>query len=249
MKTEETEQILVYGERRIPYQLRFSDRKRLRIVVKPDLSVRVDAPNRFSSDEVLEAVRSKTRWIVRQLSEFDEFHPLPTPHKFISGETFVYLGRQYRLKVIRGKPEPAKLRGRFLHVTVLEKGDTRAVKRSLQTWYRARAEDVFRRYLASCMEVARRHGIEEPPLTIRDMRTRWGSCSAAGRITLNLKLIYAPVHCIEYVVMHELCHLVHHDHSPQFFRLLTRCMPDWVKRRAILRHVVFSSDLRPRSSL
>lgn len=240
MKTEAKKQILVYGERRIPYHLRFSDRKRLRIVVKPDLSVRVDAPNRFTTDEVLETLRTKGQWIVRQLSEFEEFHPLPTPYKFISGETFVYLGRQYRLKVLKGRPEPAKLRGRFLHVTVLDKGNTRAVKRALDIWYRARAEDLFRRYLAKCMEVARRHGAEEPLLSIREMRTRWGSCSAAGRITLNLKLICAPVHCIEYVVMHELCHLVHHDHSPQFFGLLTRCMPDWEKRREILRHVVFS---------
>ena len=98
MKTEEVKQVLVYGERRIPYQLQFSDRKRLRIVVKPNLGIVADAPRKFSEDEVLEAVHSKARWIIRQLSEFEEFHPLPTPHKFISGETFVYLGRQYRLK-------------------------------------------------------------------------------------------------------------------------------------------------------
>mgnify|MGYP005846965785 CR=1 FL=1 len=245
MKTEtaeRTEQVLVYGARRITCRLGFSDRKRLRIVVKPDLSVRVDAPNGFSEDEILKALRSKARWILRQLCEFEDFHPLPTPHKFISGETFVYLGRQYRLKIQVGEKSPAKLRGRFLHVTVPDKSDTKAVKAALDAWYRARAEDLFRRYLASCLEIARRHGVEEPSLTIRDMRTRWGSCTSAGRVTLNLKLIYAPVHCIEYVIMHELCHLVHHDHSPRFYRLLSRCMPDWEKRRAVLRQVVFPKE-------
>ncbi len=240
MKTEAAEQFLVYGERRIPYRLRFSDRKRLRITVRPDLSVVADAPSRFSEEEAREAVRSKARWILRQLASFEEFHPLPTPHKFVSGETFVYLGRQYRLKVETGLPAPAKLRGRFLHVAVPDKTDAKAVQRALDAWYRARAGDVFHRYLATCMEVARRHGSPEPTLTIRDMRTRWGSCTAAGRITLNLKLILAPVHCIEYVIMHELCHLAHHDHSPCFYRLLTRCMPDWGRRRQTLREFVVS---------
>lgn len=242
MKTEAPEQVLVYGERRIPYCLRFSDRKRLRITVKPDLSVLADAPSRFSEDDAKEAVRSKARWILRQLASFEEFHPLPMPHKFISGETFIYLGRQYRLKVLSGDKAPAKLRGRHLHVTVPDRSDTAVVKEAVDAWYRARAEGIFRRYLVTCMEVASRHGITEPELSIRDMRTRWGSCSSVGRVTLNLKLIYAPIHCIEYVIMHELCHLVHHDHSPRFYQLLTRCMPDWEKRRTVLRQVVFSAE-------
>lgn len=242
MKTEAADLVLVYGERQIPYQLRFSDRKRLRITVRPDLSVLADVPGRFSREEAQEAIRSKARWILRQIASFEEFHPLPMPHKYVSGETFVYLGRQYRLKVRKGPAKPAKLRGRYLHVTVPDKADTKAVRRALANWYRARAEDIFHRYLASCMQVAGRHGITEPTLTIRDMRTRWGSCSSAGRVTLNLKLIYAPVHCIEYVIMHELCHLVHHDHSPRFYRLLTRCMPDWKKRRELLKHVVVAHE-------
>lgn len=242
MKIEPSEQLLVYGERRIPYQLRFSERKRLRVTVKPDLSVLADAPSRFTEKEASEAVRSKARWILRQLTSFQEFHPLPMPRKFISGETFVYLGRQYRLKVETGGSAPAKLRGRYLFVSVSEKADTTKVKAAVDSWYRVRAEEIFRRYLSACMEVAGRHGISEPELAIRNMRTRWGSCSASGRITLNLKLIYAPVHCIEYVIMHELCHLAHHNHSPKFYRLLTRCMPDWEKRRAALRNVVFSAE-------
>lgn len=242
MKTEASEQILAYGERKISYRLQFSDRKRLRITVRPDLSVVANAPSRFSENEALEAVRAKANWILKQLAAFQQFHPLPTPHKFISGETFVYLGRQYRLKVEAGQQVSAKLRGRYLHVTVSDKMDRKSVKRALDGWYRVRAEEVFNRYLATCMEVASRHGIGSPELSIREMRTRWGSCSAAGRITLNLKLIQAPVHCIEYVIMHELCHLLHHNHSPRFYRLLARCMPDWEKRRAALSQVVFAQE-------
>ena len=127
MKTKATEMVLLYGERKIPYRLQFSDRKKLRVVVKPDLSVLVESPKGFTEDEAAEAVHSKSRWITRQLNQFEEFHPLPTPHKFISGETFVYLGRQYRLKVLEGEKEPAKLRGRFLYVTSPLISDTKGV--------------------------------------------------------------------------------------------------------------------------
>ena len=230
--------MLVYGDRRIPYRLRRSDRKGLRIVVRPDLTVTADAPRGFSEEEVTTVIDAKARWVARQVESFTEFHPLPTPHRFVSGETLVYLGRQYRLKVETGAKAPAKLRGRYLHVAVPDKGDRTAVRQAVQRWYRGRAEEVFRRYLARCLEVAERHGVREPEMMIRQMRTRWGSCSSAGRLTLNVKLVQAPVHCIEYVIMHELCHLVHHDHSARFYRLLGRCMPDWERRREVLRGVV-----------
>ena len=229
--------MLVYGDRRIPFRLRRSERKRLRIVVKPDLTVTADAPRGSTKEEVEEAVRAKARWVTRQVDSFTEFHPLPTPRRYVSGETLVYLGRQYRLKVEEGERAQAKLRGRYLHVRVPDRGDRAAVRRAVERWYRGRAEEVFGRYLGRCLEVAGRHGVSEPVLVIREMRTRWGSCSAGGRLTLNLKLVQAPVHGIEYVIMHELCHLVHHDHSAAFYRLLGRCIPDWERRREVLRGV------------
>lgn len=237
MKTDPGELYIEYGSRRIPYQLRVTDRKKLRITVRPDLSVRVDAPKGFSPEEIEAAIRSKGRWLAKQLDEIAAFHPLPKPYRFASGETLHYLGRQYRLRVLEGESGPAKLRGRYLEVPVDERTNTAAVRDALLAWYRGRAQEVFAKSFARCIAIAERHGAERPGLSIRRMKTRWGSCSRDGRITLNLYLVQAPVHCIDYVVIHELCHMVEHNHSKAFYRLLARCMPDWEKRKAVLNGV------------
>ncbi len=228
---------LVYGSRRIPYRLHIADRKTLRIVVSPDLSVDVYAPAAATEPAILDALYKRAPWICRAIGYAAEFQPLPSPKKYVSGETFVYLGRQYRLRVEQGQPGPAKLQGRFLRVTVPGKADTAAVARIVRRWYVTRAHAIFAAHASACRAIAGRHGIPVATIAIRDMRTRWGSCTATGRITLNLNLVHAPVHCIDYVIMHELCHLLHHDHSAAFYRLLSRCMPDWQARRRQLAQI------------
>jgi predicted metal-dependent hydrolase len=234
MPTDNPTHRLEYGSRHIEYRIQHADRKRLRLTVTPSGLLNVYAPYGADPDRVTHLVREKATWVFRKLREVEDFHPLPRPHKYISGETFLYLGRQYRLKVHAGPHAPAKLKGKFLHVTVPEKTDAKAVQASVQRWYRTRANIIFPRYLEQAQVIASRHGIPEPTLSIRQMKTRWGSCTANGRITLNLHLIQTPIHCIEYVIMHELCHLKHHNHSKAFYSLLTRCMPNWEQRKAVI---------------
>lgn len=236
------EHIIEFGNRRIPYYLTRRKRKRIRIRVAPDLTVSVSAPLRAKDEQIERVLTQKARWIARKLDEIKDFHPLPAPKQYVSGETFCYLGRQYRLKVETGEKSPAKLKGKFLYVSVPDKQDRDAVKKMVESWYRQRAEQTFTRYQKKCSDVVGRHGIPKATLTLRKMRTRWGSCSSKGRITINTNLIQAPVHCIEYVIMHELCHLKHHNHSPAFYKLLTQCMPDWQKRRQVLQKIVIPGD-------
>lgn len=236
------ENCIKFGTRRIPYQLTREPRKRVRILVTPDLTVSVSAPKRASDHDIAGILNKKARWIAKKLDEMKAFHPMPGPKQYLSGETFRYLGRQYRLKVEQDSPAPAKLKGKFLHVTIPEKTDRTAVKNAVELWYRMQAERTFLRYLKKCTEITMRHGVPDASITLRKMRTRWGSCSSNGRITINTNLIQAPVHCIEYVITHELCHLKHHNHSKAFYKLLTLCMPDWQKRKEALHKVIIPAE-------
>ena len=234
MKAESRDPIIEFGRRQIPYSLHRSQRKRLRVLVHPDLTVGVFAPMSATDQEVRAALTRKAHLIARAIDKFETYQPLPIPRRFVSGETLSYLGRQYRLKAEKGSTQPAKLMGRFLWVWVKDRTDVRGIKRAVASWYRKHADDILNRYLETCYRIASRHGVSRPTVAIRSMRTRWGSCSRAGRITLNVNLVQAPVHCIEYVIMHEICHLKYHNHSKAFYSLLSRCQPDWQKRKETL---------------
>lgn len=234
MKIKSVEQTIDFGTRQISYRLYRSDRKNLRVVVSPELTVDIFAPETAGDEEIHAAITKRTKWIVKTLDKLEQYHPLPMPVRYVSGETLIYLGRQYRLKVEKGKRRPAKLLGRFLWVWVEDRTDTRSIERAVTAWYRHRAHETLGRYVERCYRIASRHGIAEPDVAIRFMRRRWGSCSPSGRITLNVNLVKVPVHCIEYVIIHELCHLKNHNHSKSFYSLLARCLPDWRQRKKSL---------------
>lgn len=234
MRPDVVENLIEFGTRRIAYRLHRSERKHLKIVVSPDLSVDVYAPSKIAAARIAVALHKKAAWIARAIDKLEAFHPLPEPMRYISGETLLYLGRQYRLKLENGSRRPPKLLGKFLWVWANGKNDTQTIKRKVDGWYRQRAKEILNRYLEICHGIATRHGVPFPHLAIRSMQRRWGSCSARGRITLNIKLVQAPLHCIEYVIMHELCHLKQRNHSKAFYSLLTRCMPDWRQRKELL---------------
>ncbi|MFQ5473467.1 MAG: M48 family metallopeptidase [Dehalococcoidia bacterium] len=220
-----------FGEVHIPFHLKRVDGQRLTIDVHPDLTVTVAAPLESPLEHVLDRVRRRATWIIRQQTQFDRYKPLPPERRYLSGETYRYLGRQYRLKVIEQAPIAAKLRGRYLWVSVKSAEDIASVRRQVDRWYRVHAREIFGRCLSVCLRSAKSLKLGTPAIEVRQMRTRWGSCGATGRIILNVELVRAPVQCVEYVLMHELCHLRVHDHSPQFFRLLSRAMPDWKSRK------------------
>jgi predicted metal-dependent hydrolase len=222
-----------FGSKKIDFRLEYSNRKTLGITVKPDLSVIVKAPVDTSLEKVKEKLRKKAPWIIRQQSFFLYFHPKTPARKFIGGETHLYLGRQYQLKVksekLKVKSEEAKLHGRFLEIYTQDKSK---VKDIVEEWYLSKAKYKFHLIAKPLFENFKsKHNLSlfTYHLSLRNMPTRWGSCTPKGKIILNPELIKAPKGCIEYVIIHELCHLVHHDHMQRFIDLQTKEMPDWEK--------------------
>lgn len=207
--------------------------KHLRIAVTPDLKVKITAPLRASESFINEAVREKTPWIIRTINRFGKCRVLPVPENYASGERLAYLGTEYVLKVINGKRSPTRLDGDFL-VVQLPDPDQKSVKRAVDKWFRIQAEMTFSACMNSGYAVVSQFGVQKPVLKIRRMKSRWGTCSRSGEITLNLMLIHLPVICIEYIIMHELCHLRHLNHSKAFYSFLQCCMPDWKDRKAVL---------------
>jgi len=235
MSNDPRQYSLTHDDQEISFSLVRSKRKSVGIVVSPDRSVQVRAPLRASKASILEIVHDKADWIARKLAETEQLQPLPTPRNYASGEPVLYLGRQYRLMVLAGQDRPADLLGDYLWVWASPEDDAGQIRRSVQAWYRKRARETLGRYVDKCLGVAAPHGVPQPRhTTIRDMKTRWGSCSPLGRVTLNARLVQVPVFCLEYVVMHELCHLKYHDHGKDFYALLARCQPDWRGRKAAL---------------
>ena len=231
-----------YGKRTIYYTVARTSRETLAIHVHPDQSVDVRAPHDATAEQIRAKVKKRARWIVKQQDDFADFVQPRIPREYVSGETHRYLGRQYRLKVIsidKQEPERVKLIGPYFRIYTHGKGEASHVKAQLDTWYRTHAKTKFAERMGAAYDTMRRYGIEKPPLRVRRMEKRWGSCTAGGTILLNLDLIRAPRLCVDYVVIHELCHLKHPHHGPAFYELLAKVMPDWKAQKARLRDVQF----------
>lgn len=217
-----------FGRTEIRFALYFTSRERLRITVRPDMEILVEAPSGRPMPAIEKRVRRRAPWILRQLEHFRRFQPLPAPRRYVGGETHVYLGRQYRLKLIAAEREEVKLQRGLFCVHLKDTRDAARVERLMKRWFASHAGRVLEDRLARRQEALRRFGIPEPERVIfRHMQKRWGSCSERGTVVLNTALAHASLPCIDYVITHELCHLVVPNHGREFWHLLGQCMPDW----------------------
>lgn len=206
-------------------------------IVGNDLQVRV--PEHLADQRVAEILKQKRPWIRSKVAELKRL----TPHRskeLVSGESFPYLGRNYRLKIQEGHQVGVCLSGGYLKATVrpTEKGEHRTlrIQQYLQNWYRSRA---LERLQEKTYRYAQQIGVSPAGVSVRNFKSRWGSCDKQGQVVFNWNIIKAPHAIADYVVVHELCHLIHPNHSKDFWQLVGRhdtSYPEhrqWLKEKGV----------------
>ncbi len=216
-----------YGNSIIRFTLQYADRKTLGIQVHPNRKVYVIAPIDTDLKKIKAKLKSKANWILKQQEFFLSFHPLTPSRKYVNGETHLYLGKQYRLKIIQSKNEDVKLKRGYIEVHTIDKKDTLKIKYQLNIWYTNKANVHFTNLFNNLLPIAKTFYPQKVVLKHRWLKKKWGSCSTKGQITLNTELIKAPKKCIEYVIIHEFCHLAYLNHSKSFYNLLDKKLPNW----------------------
>lgn len=224
-----------YGNSTICFVMEYSDRKTLGIEVHPDSRVVVKAPHNSPLEAIQTKVSNRARWITKQQQQFAQYAPTLPPQEYVSGEGYRYLGRQYRLKVIESVRETVRLWHGRLEVSTHNPKNSISVENLVNRWYRERAQQIYLERYQYCTHLVAQYGIEhERGFELRTMHKRWGSCTYKGKILLNPMLVLAPKDCIDYVIIHELCHIRIHNHSSSFYKLLETIIPDWQNRKNYL---------------
>lgn len=209
------------------FRVRWSSRRKtLGLTVERDGSLTLAAPPQCPTERLIKFAKSKTYWVYTQIAKRDLLRHPHDEKSFVTGEGFSYLGRTYRLLLVDDdEGEPLRLRGGRLE---LLRGRARDGAALLRRWY-VRLGQVWLR--ARVQRLAGQVGVEAPPVQIQDLGYRWGSCGRNGRLYLNWQVMVLPPALVEYVVAHELVHLREPHHTPRFWRLLGRVLPDYVQRR------------------
>ncbi|MDZ7860596.1 MAG: SprT family zinc-dependent metalloprotease [Candidatus Krumholzibacteriota bacterium] len=214
--------------------IRTPRRRTASVQVSPQNEVSIIVPDNLAQVKIDNIIRRKSSWIINKIKTNDAVRHPPKPKEYVSGEAFSYLGRNYRLKIARGNPQPVELKnGRFyVYVPDSVKKRDDLIRDALGEWYKSHAKNKLRSRISMYSE---RVGVSCRNIKVKNLKSRWGSCSKAGNININWRIIMAPLSIVDYVIVHELCHLKYHNHSKEFWRLLGQILPDYLKRKEWLR--------------
>ena len=226
-----------YASKVIEFVVKRKNVKNVNLNVKPDMTIEISANEKVPINFIYDFVKSKGSWIIKNVGYFKDVQPMKrSEREYVSGETFRYLGRQYRLRVEKAeKEETVKYFRGFIYMYVNDLENRTRKENLLEQWYREKSHLNFNESLEKMYPLVKKYGVVKPEIDIRLMKARWGSAlTDKNTILLNSELIKAPKFCIDYVVLHELTHFKYNNHSDNFYQMIYSLMPDWEKRKEIL---------------
>jgi len=225
-----------YKDKIIEFELHRKNVKNINLNVKPNMTIMVSANDKVPLEYILDFVTNKAPWILKNISYFKEAQPENEVQKeYVSGESFKYLGKQYRLQVEAAEKDEVKYKRGYIYLFVKDSSNKKRKAKIVKRWLRGKAVLNFNASLEKVYPLVEKYGVKKPNIIIRSMKARWGSClKDKDTIILNYELIKAPKYCIEYVILHELIHFKYGNHDDQFISFLTVLMPDWKERKSIL---------------
>ncbi len=226
----------------IAYEVIRSPRRTADIVIEPDGRVLVRAPESAPDERIEDMIEAKRLWIYKNLAEWRDLNATRVLREYRNGEGFLYLGRSYRLLLVADQTEPLLLKsGRFcLRRDLVDLGEIPAAKAAFRDYFIARGlERIIRRVHYFAPKV----GVIPKQIDVRELGHRWASCSPNGNLAFHWKCMMAPPRIIDYIVVHELCHYHHLDHSDAFWNELDKVMPDFGERKEWLRKNGAAMDL------
>ncbi|WP_313232125.1 M48 family metallopeptidase [Tissierella praeacuta] len=231
-----------YGTTNMEFDVIFKERKTMEIAVEPPGIVTVVAPIGTSEDKIIEKVKAKGNWIIGKIYSFKYMHYRPIIREFVNGESFMYLGRNYSLEIeldLNTKIPKVKLyRGKF--IVKSNSKDEEIIRKAMEQWYRNKAKEV----IEERVKYYQRFFSKTPKnVKIREQKKRWGSCTANDELLFNWRTVMAKSDALDYIVVHEMCHMYHKDHSKEFWELVASVLPDYEKRKEWLKNYGVRMDL------
>lgn len=232
---------VIYNDRQIYFGIEYRNRKTMAIHISGPDKVLVLSPTGIPEDIIRERVKSKGRWILKKLSQLRDTSLENFRRDFKEGETFLFLGNNYNLEIVKNRRKIPKVffrEGKFY----LETGifDPVKMRKAMEKWYREKADRIINERVGLYIE---KIGKRPQDVKVKEQKRRWGSCAAKSKLYFNWRIIMAPGGIIDYVVVHEMSHLVHANHSKKFWQKVESVLPDYKKRRKWLKDNGIKLDL------
>jgi predicted metal-dependent hydrolase len=222
----------------LKYNVIFSRRRSISIILSPDKGIIVRAPYRASLKTIDSFVQQKSGWINKHLNNYQGLTRINHNKRYSDGELHMFLGKKKILKITESARSCVSQNNDIIEVSLSETDDREKIKALLERWYREKAVEIFSRKLH---EILTRYGVynfSPSGFVIKPLKSRWGSCTSKGKITLNSGLVKLDEIFSDYVIIHELCHLRYHNHGKEYYRLLGELVPDYKSIRKELRKYI-----------